>query len=75
MPLYRVQVTLEAVVVSDDPRAAERIAMHMVQIEGYTKTAEAFEIRSRDDLPDLWTTNDIPYGSDDETIGGILKKL
>lgn len=73
--LYRVKVTYEMVVDAPTESAACTEAFLRRLEAGGVKT-EAIEINPQFPvLPEGWTPNCVPYGSDDETtIAGYLKK-
>ncbi len=75
MPLFRVNVEVDLVIVAKDRRDAEQQAEYIVSIEddGAEVSASATLLHSAAHLPSGWDPGALPFGTkDDKTIGEYL---
>ncbi len=75
MPLFRVGVEIDLVIVAENAREAERQAEYLVQVEdgGAEVIANAMLLHSAAHLPIGWDPGTLPFGSEnDKTIGEYL---
>lgn len=73
MPLFHVKVTAEMVVYAPNETLGQAEAIERLkEVDGLT--VESRPLTNASDLPPGWIPNDNPFGDDETTIAGHLKK-